>query len=113
MINYHNKKFKAIANSNNGEVGEETLFHYYQEGQKLWGTYKGGDIKDGHLLGKVHDDGSLEFFYHHLNHNGHLMAGQCFSTPQKDKNGMLILDEKWEWFNNDKSSGTSRLQEVL
>lgn len=35
-INYHQKIFKPIANSDNGEVGEQTLF-YYQQKKMLYG----------------------------------------------------------------------------
>ena len=36
VMNYHNKIFKSITNTANGEVGDETLFHYKQKGTVVW-----------------------------------------------------------------------------
>ena len=33
MINYNNKKFSPVSNSDNGEVDNETVFHYQQDGK--------------------------------------------------------------------------------
>jgi hypothetical protein len=32
MINYHQKTFKSISNTDNGEVGDQTIFYYQQQG---------------------------------------------------------------------------------
>ena len=49
--NLRNKQFRALANSDNGEVGDETSFHDRQENDVIWATYQGGDIKFGTLSG--------------------------------------------------------------
>lgn len=111
-INYNNRVFKAKQNSENGEVSAQTIFRYFQEGNLLTGTYTGGLIVQGHLLGTVHDDGTLEFHYHHLNTKGELMAGQCQSVPSLE-DGQLVLQESWHWFTGDQSAGQSELEEVI
>jgi len=111
-MNYDGKIFRGISNSANGEVGNETLFYYSQYGDQISGEYSGGSIVSGHLLGKVRADGSLQFFYHHLNSNGELMAGKCTSVPTKDVKGKLVLKEQWQWFTGDQSSGQSEVVEV-
>ena len=53
MINYNNKIFKPISNSENGETSSETIFHYKQVDNVLTSEYSGGKIKYGHLIGLV------------------------------------------------------------
>ena len=52
-MNYNGRIFRGRTNTDNGEVSGETRFHYFQEGDRLWGTYSGGSIVDGHLLGTL------------------------------------------------------------
>lgn len=58
--NYHNRYFKSVNNSPNGEVGANTIFHYQQQGDMTWATYKGGSIVFGTLIAKVDADGGLD-----------------------------------------------------
>lgn len=112
-MNYHGKIFQGRTNSSNGEVNQATVFYYHQTGDRLFGEYSGGSIIEEHLLGKVHSDDSLEFYYHHLNTEGTLRAGKCHSFPYHDANGKLVLQEHWEWFTGDRSSGKSEVEEIL
>ncbi|GJM63807.1 n-acetylglutamate synthase [Persicobacter diffluens] len=112
MINYQNKKFKALQNSDTGEVSGETIFHYQQEGSRLWATYSGGAILEGHLMGKVDKDGRIEMVYHHRNREGELKSGVCHSMPEILKDGKIRLFEKWQWTFGGKERGTSILEEI-
>ncbi|MFN8302252.1 MAG: hypothetical protein U0U46_07145 [Saprospiraceae bacterium] len=107
----HNKTFRALANTDNGEVSGETRFHYFQQGDVVWADYQGGDILRGHLLGKVVEQ-HLEFVYHHLNREGELMTGRCRSFPEWTADGRLCLREYWQWTCRDHSSGESLIVEV-
>ncbi len=111
-MNYNNKKFKPIANSANGETSEETIFEYKQTGAILTATYKGGQIRIGHLIGLVDEKGEIEMRYHQINSKGELMTGMCHSKPEKMENGKIRLHEVWQWTTGDKSSGTSILEEI-
>ncbi|MEM7405836.1 MAG: n-acetylglutamate synthase [Pseudomonadota bacterium] len=110
-INYNGKTFRGRTNSANGEVGAATQFEYHQTGQLLTGTYRGGSVRAGQLLGVVHDDDTLTFQYHHLNESGELMAGRCESTPVI-LDGRLVMRERWQWLTGDRSAGTSEVEEV-
>lgn len=112
MINYDNKKFKAVSNSDNGEVEEGMIFNYQQDGNILSCTYAGATILKGQLLGLVLEDGSLEFRYQQVNANGEIMTGQCKSVPEIQENGKIRLYETWEWNSGDCSKGTSILEEL-
>lgn len=111
-MNYNNKRFKPVSNTDNGETSEETIFEYRQKGTILTSTYKGGKIKEGHLIGLVNKDGTIEMRYHQVNTKGELMTGICFSIPEIMDNGKIRLYEAWEWTSGDRSKGNSILEEI-
>ena len=111
MIDYNNKTFSPISNTENGETSAETIFLYQQRGNVLTSEYSGGKIKYGHLIGLVDDNGNINMRYHQLNQNGELMTGICFSKPEQLANGKIRLHESWEWTSGDKSKGNSVIEE--
>lgn len=110
-MNYNNKVFKPISNTENGETSNETIFHYKQVGNVVTATYLGGKIIQGHLIGLVDSFGNIEMRYHQVNEKNELMAGICKSTPEILANGKIRLHEEWEWISGDKSTGTSIIEE--
>ncbi|MCG8328774.1 MAG: hypothetical protein MI974_13870 [Chitinophagales bacterium] len=106
------KIFQSVENTDNGEVSSDTLFHYHQEENIISAEYSGGCIANGHLLGKINIDGTLRFFYHHINSNGELKVGQCKSTPEILEDGRLKFHEEWQWGTGDNSSGKSVIVEI-
>ena len=111
MINYNDKLFRPLSNSDNGETSNETLFHYKQVGQLLTSEYAGGKIKYGHLIGLVDPAGNIDIRYHQVNDKDELMTGICSSTPEILENGKIRLHESWEWTSGDKSKGQSIIEE--
>lgn len=111
-MNYNNKRFRPIENTENGETTTETIFHYTQEGNTLTSTYSGGKIVKGHLIGLVDNEGNIDMRYHQINADNVLMTGTCFSTPELQPNGKIKLYESWEWTSGDRSKGRSILMEV-
>ena len=110
-MNYNDKKFRPISNTENGETSSETLFHYKQVGNILISEYSGGKIKYGHLIGMVDKSGNIEMRYHQVNDQDELMTGICISTPEILENGKIRLHENWEWTSGNKSKGTSIVEE--
>lgn len=111
-MNYNNKKFRPISNTENGETSKETIFEYKQKDNILTSSYKGGQIIEGHLIGLVDKAGRIEMSYHQVNTKGKLMTGVCFSIPEILDNGKIRLHETWEWTSGDKSKGNSILEEI-
>jgi len=109
-INLNNKKFKALDNSSNGDVTSDTIFHYRQEGNKVWATYSGGNIELGTLIGKLADN-KIILIYQQLNQKGEFLTGFC-NTEIIIKNGMIRLNETWQWTCKDYSKGHSLLEEI-
>ena len=112
MIDYHNKIFKPVSNSENGETSAETTFHYKQIGNILHATYSGGKIRYGHLIGLVDNLGNIDMRYHQVNDRGELMTGVCQSKPEVLSNGKIRLNETWQWTSGDCSKGKSVIEEL-
>lgn len=111
-MNYNNKKFRPVSNTENGETSSETIFHYKQDENILTSTYSGGKIIQGHLIGLVDAHGNIDMRYHQVNEKGELMTGICNSKPEIMENGKIRLHEKWQWTAGDNSKGNSTLEEI-
>ena len=111
-MKYHLKKFSPIANSENAETSEDTIFEYIQEGNIIHSTYSSKNILKGHLIGLVDQEGTIKMSYHQINTKGELMTGICVSTPLILANGKIRLQEEWQWTSGDRSKGTSILEEI-
>ena len=110
MISYHGRLFRAVVANGDGDVDAATIFRYDQRGHALLGSYSGGDIDFGSIVGTVAADGSLRFLYHHITKSGALRSGRCESVPEVTETGKLRLHERWEW--HDGGTGTSVLEEL-
>lgn len=111
-MNYNNRKFRPVSNSENGIVSNEMIFHYMQSGNILTCSYSGEKIISGHLIGLVDEKGQINMSYHQIDNSGKLMTGICNSTPKINDSGKIILHEKWQWTSGDKSEGYSVLEEI-
>lgn len=112
MINYHDKVFRPVQNSENGETSAETIFRYVQKGNILTSSYEGGKILSGQLIGLVDEEGVIEMRYHQVNTANELMTGICGSIPEILPNGKIRLHETWQWTSGDLSKGNSILEEL-
>ena len=111
-INYNDRTFGSISNSESGEVGTDTVFRYHQEGAVVWAEYQGGEIARGQLIAVCAEDAVLDMRYQHINARGELMTGTCRSTPELLPDGRLRLYEKWQWTSGDGSAGESVIEEI-
>ncbi|MBK8581294.1 MAG: n-acetylglutamate synthase [Flavobacteriales bacterium] len=111
-MDYNNKLFRPVENTDNGETTAETVFAYKQSGNILTSEYQGGQISKGHLIGLVDKNGLIEMRYHQVNLRGELMTGVCTSKPEVMPNGKIRLHETWRWTSGDGSSGKSVLEEL-
>lgn len=111
-INLNNKQFKSLSNTSNGEVNNETIFTYHQDGNMVWADYKGGQVKKGHLIGIMYENHDLKINYHHINNESEIMIGECYSTFSALEDGTIKYLENWKWLNGDQSSGQSEIIEI-
>ncbi|MBL7951232.1 MAG: n-acetylglutamate synthase [Flavobacteriales bacterium] len=111
MIDYNDRRFRPVQNTENGETSDETVFHYRQVGEVVTSTYAGGRIRHGHLIALVDENGALDMRYHQVNDLGQLMTGICTSVPELLPDGRVRLHETWRWTSGDRSAGSSILEE--
>ncbi|WP_111672803.1 n-acetylglutamate synthase [Algoriphagus litoralis] len=111
MINYNDRIFRPVVNTENSETSNATVFAYKQTGNILTAEYSGGKIKKGHLIGLVDENGHIDMRYHQVNNENELMTGICKSIPEILGNGKIRLHETWEWTSGDRSKGASMLEE--
>ncbi len=111
-INYDGRCFRSVSNTGNGDVDDSTLFRYHQKDNIVWGTYSGGNIRFGNLIAVTDKEGNLDMRYQHLNKDGDLMTGVCYSKPEIMNDGRIRLKEQWQWTNGDQSKGESVIEEV-
>ena len=112
MINYNNKKFRSISNSENGEIESGTVFNYMQNGKIVICDYSSKNVIYGHLTALADENGVLDMRYHQISNDGEIMTGRCISTPEIMSNGKIRLYEKWQWTSGDLSQGSSMLEEI-
>ncbi len=93
MIQYHNKYFRPVQNTENGETSNETIFHYLKDGNILTSEYKGGKIIKGQLIGIVDENRNIDLRYHQVNDKNKIMTGICHSVPKNLPNGKIRLHE--------------------
>ena len=60
MLDYDERVFRSVANSDGGDVDGETTFHYHQRDDIVWATYAGGSVAFGTLVAKVDSSGILD-----------------------------------------------------
>ena len=112
MLNFHDRYFVPVVNSEHGEVDDRTIFHYRQQGDLLWGTYSGGSVRFGTLIARVQEDGVLDMRYQHMNEAGELMTGVCRSVPELLADGRIRLHESWRWTCGSGEAGESIVEQI-
>ncbi|WP_298418377.1 hypothetical protein [uncultured Kordia sp.] len=110
-MNIHDKKFITTENKN-GLSSNETIFHYFQDGKIITGTYKGGEIKEGFIVGKQTANDTIELLFQCLTNDGELKVGSSTGIITKHPDGKLQLNFNWVWLNGDLSGGTSEYIEL-
>ncbi len=111
-ISLKNKKMRPTMNTTNGQVNEQTLFEYNQEGDLIWGTYAGGAVARGVLVGKMNASYDIRFYYLQLDANGTLHEGNSSSSTEFLNDGRIVLYENWEWTGDKNGSGNSIIEEI-
>ena len=112
MFNLHYKQFKNIENSKGGEVNHNTIFEYFQDGNEIWGKYKGGMIVEGKLEGFKTSENGFKISYSHINSKGELKTGNSNTEVSFTNDGKIILSEFWQWTDEENLKGKSTLIEV-
>ncbi len=106
------KKMKPNLNTQGGQVSEDTTFEYLQDGDYVWGTYYGGEVKRGVLVGKMTASRDINFFYMQLDADGGFHQGTSRSNTEYLNDGRLVLYEDWVWTGDKKGEGNAVIEEI-
>lgn len=110
-MNINNKKFITTENKS-GLSSNETIFHYFQNGNTITGKYKGGTILEGFIVGKKTSSNQVELLFQCLTEENELKVGESKGVISENKNGKLKLKFDWNWLNGDLSGGKSEYIEI-
>jgi len=108
----HNRRF-AVANNAQGLSDARTVFHYYVEGEAVWGTYAGGHIRMGNQVGRVTGPDSIELLYQCITTDGEIRAGWSRGVVGVDEAGRTTLRFVWGWLSGAEGGGESSYVEVV
>jgi hypothetical protein len=111
-LNLDGRIFTGIENTDNGEVSQNTEFHYYQQGNNIWASYFGGGVIKGFLLGYFIDKSTIKFSYQHINSEKEIRTGECLSQVEVLADNRIRLHESWQWLDKDKTKGHSVVEEI-
>jgi Domain of unknown function (DUF3291) len=109
---YNDKRLQVIMNTEAAGVGPGQIFHYHQDGSRVWCVYHSEATRFGSAVGTVDEAGNLDLRYQHLDPKGTPRTGKCLSTPEPLPDGRLRVHEVWQWTNGDGSKGESVLEEL-
>ncbi len=109
-INFNNKKFLLIENSENGKVNTDTIFEYKQDGNLVTANYYGGTIRYGKIIAFLKDK-QLDMVYQCSTIDGELKAGKAIADISLDENNKIKLTLNWEWLNDTNEKGISEYLE--
>jgi hypothetical protein len=110
-VDIHNKRFVAVENPH-GVSGPDTIFDYRVNGSVITGSYAGGRIHAGQLVGRVTSSDTIETLFQCITTDGELLAGESTGRVGRDAAGRATLEFDWSWFTGDRSGGTSRYVEL-
>ena len=105
-LNFNNKRFSLIENSENGKVNSETIFEYKQDGDLVTADYFGGTVRYGKIIAELKDN-KLKMLYLCLTTDNELKAGRADAEISLTENNKIKLKLNWEWLGDKKDNGIS------
>lgn len=107
----NNRRF-VVAQNAHGLSDANTVFHYHVEGHAISGTYQGGHIHQGHLVGRATGPDTIELLYQCITTEGELLAGWSRGTVDVDHAGRTTLAFVWGWLSGETGGGESSYVEL-
>lgn len=109
-IDFNNKIFSLVTNTDNGKVTAETIFEYKQEGDMVTANYYGGTIRYGKIIA-ILQNRQLNMLYQCLTTSNELKAGKAMADISFTENGKMKLNLNWEWLGSKNDKGVSEYLE--
>lgn len=112
LFHYHKKVFRPLSQSGQGLADSDVLYHFQQSNNRVWGTFKGGQISYGHLLGLCQKDGSIKLHFQYLTRYAALLSGSGLIKPTRLRRGHLKLGMNWKFFHPPQEEGILIMKEL-
>ncbi len=106
QLNFNNKKFSLIENSEKGTVNSDTIFEYKQDEELVTAEYYGGSVKYGKIIAVLNKN-KLDMRYQCVTSDNELKAGKAIAEISISENGKIILKLNWEWLDGKNEKGIS------
>ena len=107
----HDRYFVPAENPH-GVAAVDTVFHYQIEQDTIVGTYAGGRVARGNLIGRATGPDAIELLYHCVTTDGELLAGWSRGQVSAGSDGRTTLAFQWGWLAGAQGDGESRYVEV-
>ena len=107
----HDRRFVTTANPE-GHADASTVFHYFVHDTTITGSYTGGKIRSGQVVGRVTGPDTIELLYHCLTQDNELLAGWSRGVVDVDDAGRTILAFEWGWLSGASGGGESHYIEL-
>lgn len=102
---------RVVANADDSAVSAETTFLFEQGGDVFSARYRGGEIVDGYLIGRLTSEAQFLFRYVQADRGGNLDAGVSTGSVTTLPDGRLRLVEDYEWLTRP-GRGQNVLEEI-
>lgn len=93
----NNIAMRPISTSDESEVSQSTIIKFQQQGRTVAGSYSGGPIIYGFLVGKLVDRLRGEFRYVQIGDNGLIDSGKSTFVLEVSGQEVVRLIECYEW----------------
>lgn len=93
----NNIEMRAISTSDDSEVSQSTIIRFQQQGRIIAGSYSGGPIIYGFLVGKFTDRLRGEFRYVQIGDDGLIDSGKSTFVLEVSGHEVARLIECYEW----------------
>lgn len=105
-LNFNNKKFSLIENSEQGTVNSDTIFEYKQDKELVTAEYYGGSIKYGKIIAVLNKN-KLDMRYQCVTSDNELKTGKAIAQVSISENGKIKLKLNLEWLEGKNEKGIS------
>lgn len=109
-IDFNNKTFSLVENSEKGKVNPDTKFEYKQDGDLVTADYYGGTIIYGKIIALLNGN-QLDMRYQCLTNANELKTGSAIAEISVLENGKLKLKLNWKWLDSSNETGISEYLE--
>lgn len=109
--NIGGRRFRVTGTTESSDISRDTVLEVHQADDLIWGSYEGGAIVKGYLLGRSTGEDRGIFRYIQINKSGSMDSGHSSYSVLPDEGGTMRLIESYTWTSK-VGSGVNILDEI-